>query len=343
MPLSYGWSTSRNHSVSVLTAKGLELNGIRVGFEKSSSNAVMEAFSVVLFALIGGVFLVPGECDEVVDVPGVMFELLMGHMAELSYRLDSMTKQMEELELRQQKQMTTQMEKLEHRLETRLVKQIDALARKIEHMDQTAGLYRVVGPDGLLRTVYRETVNIDSLGHGWTVIQRRTSGALNFDRPWLDYQNGFGDVEGDHWLGLEMIRSIISTGERHELLVVLETAYNEVGYAHYDDFQMGDERDKYRLNSLGSYSGNAGDSLRYHEGSAFSTKDRDNDNKNMNCAEYYHGGWWFHRCLNSFLNGRYNSDADTSGIVWKSNIILAPFKKTTMMIRSHTSSNDATS
>ena len=54
------------------------------------------------------------------------------------------------------------------------------------------------------------------------------------------------------------------------------------------------------------FSGNAGDSLGYHRGSAFSTKDRDNDNSRANCAAYYKGpGWWFNSCVSAILNGIY--------------------------------------
>ncbi|CAH1796724.1 unnamed protein product [Owenia fusiformis] len=39
----------------------------------------------------------------------------------------------------------------------------------------------------------------------WTVIQTRTDGSLDFDRPWRDYSKGFGDLDGEFWWGLENI------------------------------------------------------------------------------------------------------------------------------------------
>ena len=66
------------------------------------------------------------------------------------------------------------------------------------------------------------------------------------------------------------------------------------------------------------------DSMTPHNGSPFSTKDRDNDSYSGHCALNYKGAWWYESCHNSNLNGfnYFNSSLPQSssfngnGIVW---------------------------
>ena len=54
------------------------------------------------------------------------------------------------------------------------------------------------------------------------------------------------------------------------------------------------------------FTGTAGDSLRTQNGMKFTTKDVDNDiHSARNCAQTWHGAWWFRQCHLSHLNGEY--------------------------------------
>ena len=51
--------------------------------------------------------------------------------------------------------------------------------------------------------------DMETEGGGWMVIQRRVpDGTVNFTRNWSDYENGFGDLEGEFWYGLRNIHHL---------------------------------------------------------------------------------------------------------------------------------------
>lgn len=88
-------------------------------------------------------------------------------------------------------------------------------------------------------------------------------------------QKGFGSVDGEHWLGLENIYNL-GKQEDYKLLVELEDWMGKKVYAAYSSFHLEPESQSYRLR-LGTYQGNAGDSLTSHNGKQFTTLDHDND------------------------------------------------------------------
>lgn len=132
-------------------------------------------------------------------------------------------------------------------------------------------------------------------GHGWTVILRRRDGSVSFCRNWTDYTMGFGDLRGEFFLGLEKIH-LITSSQRYELYIYLQDFSNQYRYAYYDNFQITNERDNFRLHVLGTYTGTAGDALSAQQNMKFSTPDRDNDKWNNNCAQDFCSGWWFRKC-----------------------------------------------
>ena len=154
-------------------------------------------------------------------------------------------------------------------------------------------------------------------GGGWTVFQRRRDGSVDFYRGWAEFVSGFGDVKGEHWLGLKKISCLAGAKPVAQLRVDLADFEGNHKYAHYSYFSVGNPSTNYKL-SVGGYSGTAGDSLRVlHNGMQFSTDDRDNDRVNHNCAVSHRGGWWYNNCHVSNLNGLYLSGAsDDRGMRW---------------------------
>ena len=152
------------------------------------------------------------------------------------------------------------------------------------------------------------------------MFQRRMNGSQDFYLGWDDYENRFGDLNGEFWLGLNKIhRLTANTNHTNMLRVDLGDFDANTAYAKYSTFRVGDSSSKYTLTVYG-YTGTAGDSLTYHNGRQFSTKDQDNDyHGSRNCAQLNQGAWWYNSCHNSNLNGHYyhsGPQSNSNGLAW---------------------------
>ena len=85
------------------------------------------------------------------------------------------------------------------------------------------------------------------------MFQKRRDGSVDFFRAWDDYKRGFGDLNGEFWLGLDKIHRLSVSGSS-KLRVDLEDFDGNTAFAEYSSFAVASERAKYQL-SLGSYSG----------------------------------------------------------------------------------------
>lgn len=144
---------------------------------------------------------------------------------------------------------------------------------------------------------------------GWIVVGRRTDGTVDFDRTWNEYATGFGSPVNEFWAGNEALHKL-SRDNCTKLKIEMTDIYGTYYVANYDYFYVGSEETGYRLQVSG-YSGNASDALSYQNNMAFSAKDRDLDISATNCADNYHGGWWFSHCQHANLNGKYSL-----GLAW---------------------------
>lgn len=211
-----------------------------------------------------------------------------------------------------------------------------------------SGLY-YINPDGKGQfLVYCDMSKLDGRNNGWTIFQRRRDGSFDFNRNWVEYRNGFGNLKANFWLGLESIKRLTDTAN-HILYIAVQsheadgTTDQSVRYAKYGTFGIGSEAMYYKL-SVGSYniSSTIVDSLSIkHHGKYFSTKDRDNDNSPPNCANMYQAGWWYFGCADANLNGVWqnvgycNSTGLPSGygVVWKTDQKYYSYKTTVMAVR----------
>ncbi|XP_023029882.1 scabrous [Leptinotarsa decemlineata] len=144
---------------------------------------------------------------------------------------------------------------------------------------------------------------------GWTTIQKRSDGSINFNRNWNEYSNGFGSATGEHWLGNRNLH-LLTKLNCSQLQINMKDIYGQYWQANYADFRVADYSMGFKLN-IGRYAGNASDALNYQNTMEFSTIDNDRDISNTHCASNYEGGWWFSHCQHANLNGRYNL-----GLTW---------------------------
>ncbi|XP_074977448.1 angiopoietin-2 isoform X2 [Caretta caretta] len=165
-----------------------------------------------------------------------------------------------------------------------------------------SGVYTLHLPNSTATT--RAFCDMETSGGGWTVIQHRKDGSVDFHRTWKEYKHGFGSPSGEYWLGNDFIHRLTAQGS-YSLRIQLRDWDSNEAYSLYGYFHLGSEEQLYRLH-VRDYSGTAGrTSSLSPPGTPFSTKDADNDRCGCKCAQMATGGWWFDACGPSNLNGIY--------------------------------------
>ena len=154
-----------------------------------------------------------------------------------------------------------------------------------------------------------------SMDLGWTVIQRRTKFDVSFDRVWADYKKGFGDINGDFWLGLDNMHRL--TNQKTLTYMLRLTLWSgKIPYVRdYASVKIASEKSNYYI-TLGSASGyTMASHMDQFRNKYFSTKDKDNTSssyKRYACASSYStsrgGGWWF-GSYSSYYCGTFNPNA----------------------------------
>ena len=139
---------------------------------------------------------------------------------------------------------------------------------------------------------------------GWLVIQRRVAGGtVDFYRGWNDFEEGFGDLEGEFWYGLRNIHCLTNR-ESVELRFDLEDERGNKVTRTYQEFRVEGPENKYRMHiGGGDTPTGVTDFMAHHNNSYFSTKDRENDASQGNCAVIWKGAWWWNNCGHTSPNG----------------------------------------
>ncbi|XP_068594409.1 tenascin-N [Cebidichthys violaceus] len=157
--------------------------------------------------------------------------------------------------------------------------------------------------------------DMETDGGGWLVLQRRTSGKLDFMKRWKQYIAGFGNMTEEFWIGLDKIYELTNTPTQYELRFDLGLGA-ERAYAVYDNFKIAPVKQKFKI-TIGKYSGTAGDAMTYHQGRPWTTIDNDNDIALGNCALTHRGAWWYKNCHLANVNGKWGDNRHSLGVNWE--------------------------
>lgn len=149
-------------------------------------------------------------------------------------------------------------------------------------------------------------------GGGWLVVQRRKDGSIDFNRDWVDYEEGFGSLTGEFWYGLRPLHCLTKQGQWH-LRVDYTFSNGTNSHLFYKTFAVGSASSQYQLTLSGFNGPSSSDPMGRHplSGMKFSTKDRENDISNRHCAVNGDGsnagGWWYNNCAEFNPNNQYKS------------------------------------
>ncbi|XP_065902168.1 ficolin-1-like [Dysidea avara] len=171
---------------------------------------------------------------------------------------------------------------------------------------KSSGVYTIGNFCGVKCSNTRVYCDTTSGGGGWTVIQRRKDGSVDFTkRDWVEYEDGFGNLQGEFWLGLRSMHCLTSQGN-WELRIDYQLANGTRSYLRYKQFAVGPADDKYRLTITGFDRDGLTDpfvSSSTLSGMQFSSRDQDNVklHNHLACPQRL-GGWWYNNCGNARLN-----------------------------------------
>ncbi|XP_008107539.1 angiopoietin-related protein 3 [Anolis carolinensis] len=184
--------------------------------------------------------------------------------------------------------------------------------------ERSNGIYSINPRGSKAFNVYCEMKTESS----WTVIQNRSNGSQDFNQTWDDYINGFGNLDGEFWLGLHKMYSIVGHAD-YILRMELEDWRANKRYIEYTLTMGGPETDYAVL--LFRIAGNIPYALPEQKELKFLTEDHGNNTeRNISCPESESGGWWYSGCEETNLNGKYiwpNSkgrlEKRKRGLYWK--------------------------
>ena len=85
------------------------------------------------------------------------------------------------------------------------------------------------------------------------MVQRRQDGSVDFNRTWLEYEDGFGKLTGEFWYGLRALHCLTGQGG-WEMRMDIKLANGTNIFLQYEQFKVASAKDKYKLTVEHMYS-----------------------------------------------------------------------------------------
>ena len=183
-----------------------------------------------------------------------------------------------------------------------------------------SGVYSIkLAGTGQMKQVW---CDMDTDGGGWTVFLKRIDGSVDFYQDLATYTEGFGDVNGEYWLGLDALHAI-TTAKTYQLRADMSDWAGESAHSSHASVVVADASDDYRWTVGAFLGGDGGDCMsRMHNNMRFSTKDEDRDGHPGKCAISHKRGFWYNHCVlcnptGIYYNGGVYTSDKTDGIQWR--------------------------
>lgn len=154
---------------------------------------------------------------------------------------------------------------------------------KAKHEFRPSNCYEILRTGGIkLDGIYNIYLNEESTPTqvycemkkgGWTRILNRIN-RLNssFDRVWTEYKDGFGDLLGNHWLGLKAMQQL-TYQQQMSLRIEVSSDDKDEEFIEYPSFLIYPEAQRFKMILSASNRGTLYDWMStYHSGYAFYTK-----------------------------------------------------------------------
>jgi len=113
-----------------------------------------------------------------------------------------------------------------------------------------------VGLNETISNVFCPISRDDHEHNQWLIIQNRQSNNINFNRTWIEYRRGFGNIVNqiNFWIGNENLYWL-TNNYQCRLRIELTDWHNETRIGTYELFRISNKNDDYRI-QIDGYNGN---------------------------------------------------------------------------------------